>query len=57
MELTLMQLKAVDALFTLITNATVRYQAIKDYTDEQCEVLIEEAIKTTESLDARLEGH
>jgi len=40
-----------------ITESLARLQLIKDFTDEQCQVLIDKSIGVTESLDRRLEEH
>lgn len=40
-----------------ITESLARLQLVKDFTDEQCQVLIDKAVQTTEELDRRREEH
>jgi len=55
--LTAMQAKAAEILVTTAIDALARYQQVKDLTDEQCQVLIANAVKTKDLLDKRLAEH
>ena len=55
--LTALQAKAVQVIITQAIDALARYEMIKNYSDEQCQVLIDASIKTKESLDERLAKH
>lgn len=55
--LTALQAKAAEILVTTAIDALARYQLVKDLTDDQCQILIANAIKTKEILDKRLAGH
>lgn len=55
--LTALQTKAAEILVTTAIDALARYQQVKDLTDEQCQVLIANAVKTKDLLDKRLAEH
>jgi len=55
--LTALQAEAVQVIITQAIDALTRYEIIKNYSDEQCQVLIDASIKTKESLDERLAKH
>lgn len=55
--MTAMQAKAMEVVITQIIDSLARYQMIKDYTDEQCQILIDNAEVTKENLDQRLADH
>ena len=55
--LTALQAKAAEILVTTAIDALARYQLVKDLTDDQCQVLIANAVLTKDLLDKRLAGH
>lgn len=55
--LTAMQALAMEVVITQVIDSLARYQMIKDYTDDQCQILIDNAKVTKEKLDERLAGH
>ena len=55
--LTALQAKAAEILVTTAIDALARYQQVKDLTDDQCQVLIANAVKTKDLLDKRLAEH
>lgn len=55
--LTAMQAKAMEVVITQVIDSLARYQMIKDYTDDQCQILIENAKVTKDRLDERLAEH
>ena len=55
--LTALQAKAAEILVTTAIDALARYQLVKDLTDDQCQVLIANAVKTKDLLDKRLAEH
>ena len=55
--LTALQAKAAEILVTTAIDALARYQQVKDLTDDQCQVLIANAVETKNLLDKRLAEH
>jgi hypothetical protein len=55
--LTALQAKAAEILVTTAIDALARYQLVKDLTDDQCQVLIANAVETKNLLDKRLAEH
>ena len=55
--LSLLQTKAIEVVITQAIDALIRYEMIKDYTDEQCQILIDASLETKRNLDERLAGH
>lgn len=55
--LTVLQAQAAQALINTALDALARYEMVKDLTDEQCRVLIDEAIIRKTKLDERLANH
>lgn len=55
--LTALQALAMEVVITQVIDNLARYQMIKDYTDEQCQILIDNAKVTKEKLDERLDSH
>jgi hypothetical protein len=55
--LTALQALAMEVVITQVIDNLARYQMIKDYTDEQCQILIDNAKVTKEKLDERLADH
>lgn len=55
--LTPLQFQLLTATLSEITEGIARIQKIREFNDEQCQVLIDVSVKKTEELDERLEGH
>jgi len=55
--LTALQAQAMSVLIGEIIDACARYEMIKNYNDDQCQVLIEAAKAKKAELDARLAAH
>lgn len=55
--LTAMQAQALFIGITQVIDYLARLEQVKDFTDEQCQILIENAKKTKEELDKRLAAH
>jgi len=55
--LSVMQAKALEVVITQAIMYLERREMIKDYTDEQCQILIDNAAATKKKLDERLDAH
>lgn len=55
--LTALQAEAAEVVITQVIDLLMRYEEIKKYTDEQCQILIDNARVTKETLDQRLAKH
>ena len=51
------QAKAMEVIVTAIINYSLALERVKNYSDEQCDVLVDVALRHTRELDARREGH
>ena len=55
--LTAMQAMAVEIIIKQALDGLARFEMIKNYSDEQCQILIDHAVETKDSLDARMARH
>lgn len=55
--MTPLQLKLFELTLAQITESVSRLQNIREFNDEQCQILIDSALNTTKALDQRLAEH
>ena len=55
--LTAMHAMAIEVVIKQALDALARYEMIKNYSDEQCQILIDAAVETKDALDARMARH
>ncbi len=55
--LTALQAKALEVLIGTAIDALMRYEQVKDFNDDQCQIIIDEGLKKKDELDKRLAGH